>query len=140
MSVVPPAAASGSGSAGSLAASYASHSHLEQQLAEAARERGEAVSAEASQYPVRLPTHAGVAHVPRNLTHGTVVDPEDKKRTRFENEKYLRAHPELEALIQDFIVDVLEKRPADIEDAAVQFFVKEGAKRSAAAQAKSAKP
>ena len=54
-----------------------------------------------------------------------------QKRTRFENEKYLRSHPELGELIQDFIVDVLEKRPANIEDAAVAFFVEQGAKRSA---------
>ena len=55
-----------------------------------------------------------------------------QKRTRFENEKYLRAHPELGVLIEDFIVRVLETRPDDIEAAAVQFFTEEGARRSAA--------
>ena len=53
-----------------------------------------------------------------------------QKRTRFENEKYLRSHPELGVLIQDFIGHVLEKRPDDIEAAAVDFFVREGDRRS----------
>jgi hypothetical protein len=71
----------GSGS-GSLAASYASRSHREQQEQQATVERGEQLSQEPGQYPVRLPTAAGVAHVPANLTNGMVVDPADKVSSR----------------------------------------------------------
>jgi hypothetical protein len=68
----------GSGS-GSLVSSYASRSHREQEEAQARLERGdEANSSSEPQYPVRLPTDAGVAHVPANLTDGMVVDPRDK--------------------------------------------------------------
>ena len=53
-----------------------------------------------------------------------------QKLTKFANEKYLRSHPELGVLIQDFIVHVLANRPDSIEDAAIEFFVSEGEKRS----------
>lgn len=47
-----------------------------------------------------------------------------QKLSKFENEKYLRAHPELGVMVQQFLVHVLETRPESIEDAAIQFFVK----------------
>lgn len=77
----------GSGS-GSLAASYASRSHREQQEEQAAIEQGSSsVSTSSSSvaaekmFPVRLPTHPGLEHVPLNLTNGMVVDPSDKVNT-----------------------------------------------------------
>ncbi|KAI3360495.1 hypothetical protein L3Q82_002382 [Scortum barcoo] len=39
-----------------------------------------------------------------------------KIKTRINNEKYLRSHPEVEVLIGDFLSDVLLKRPADIRE------------------------
>ena len=71
--------ASGSGS---LAASYAFHSHAEQRAEQEAAERGQHVDPQLQQFPVRLPTDAGVAHVPENLTHGIVVDDADKVTQR----------------------------------------------------------
>jgi hypothetical protein len=55
-----------------------------------------------------------------------------QKRTRFENEKYLRSHPELSELLDDFIQHVLEKRPSseDMQATAVEFFVREGERRA----------
>jgi hypothetical protein len=128
----------GSGS-GSLASSYAGRAHLEMEAAADAAAAGQ--PAPARSYPVVLATHAGVAHSTLNLTDGLVVDPAKKKMDKFENEKYLRAHPELNGLIQDFVVHVLETRPASVEDAAIEFFMREGEARSnAAAAAPQAKP
>lgn len=128
----------GSGS-GSLASSYAGRAHLELEAAADAKAAGSPPPARS--YPVLLPTHAGVAHSTVNLTDGIVVDPAKKKLDKFENEKYLRAHPELNLLIQDFVVHVLETRPQSIEDAAIEFFMREGEARSqAAAAAAQAKP
>ncbi|XP_034084218.1 RIIa domain-containing protein 1 [Gymnodraco acuticeps] len=45
-----------------------------------------------------------------------------KIKTRINNEKYLRSHPEMEVLIGDFLRDVLLKRPADIRDFAADHF------------------
>nr|XP_046256845.1 RIIa domain-containing protein 1 [Scatophagus argus] len=45
-----------------------------------------------------------------------------KIKTRIENEKYLRSHPEVEVLIGDFLRDVLLKRPADIREFAADHF------------------
>ncbi|XP_033983665.1 RIIa domain-containing protein 1 [Trematomus bernacchii] len=45
-----------------------------------------------------------------------------KIKTRINNEKYLRSHPEVEVLIGDFLRDVLLKRPADIRDFAADHF------------------
>ena len=55
-----------------------------------------------------------------------------QKRTRFENEKYLRFHPELGELLDDFIQHVLETRPSaeDMQAVAVEFFVREGDRRA----------
>ncbi|KAK5892348.1 hypothetical protein CesoFtcFv8_012734 [Champsocephalus esox] len=46
-----------------------------------------------------------------------------KIKTRINNEKYLRSHPEVEVLIGDFLRDVLLKRPADIRDFAADHFI-----------------
>uniref|UniRef100_A0A674BUI9 Regulatory subunit of type II PKA R-subunit domain containing 1 n=1 Tax=Salmo trutta TaxID=8032 RepID=A0A674BUI9_SALTR len=43
-----------------------------------------------------------------------------KINTRINNEKYLREHPETEALISDFLRDVFLKRPTDIREYAAQ--------------------
>ncbi|XP_018536046.1 RIIa domain-containing protein 1 [Lates calcarifer] len=45
-----------------------------------------------------------------------------KIKTRIDNEKYLRSHPEVEVLIGDFLRDVLLKRPADIREFAADHF------------------
>ncbi|KAI9533299.1 hypothetical protein NQZ68_025693 [Dissostichus eleginoides] len=45
-----------------------------------------------------------------------------KIKTRINNEKYLRSHPEVEVLIGDFLRDVLLKRPVDIRDFAADHF------------------
>jgi hypothetical protein len=128
----------GSGS-GSLVSTYAGRAHLEMEAAADAAASGQ--SAPARSYPVVLPVHAGVAHSTLNLTDGLVVDPAKKKMDKFENEKYLRAHPELNVLIQDFVVYVLETRPVSVEDAAIEFFMREGEARSnAAAATTQAKP
>uniref|UniRef100_A0A4W5PLS2 RIIa domain-containing protein n=1 Tax=Hucho hucho TaxID=62062 RepID=A0A4W5PLS2_9TELE len=42
--------------------------------------------------------------------------------TRINNEKYLREHPEVEALISDLIRDVFLKRPTDIQEYAADYF------------------
>ncbi|KAK6326446.1 hypothetical protein J4Q44_G00020910 [Coregonus suidteri] len=46
----------------------------------------------------------------------------DKIETRINNEKYLREHPEVEALISDFLRDVFLKRPTDIREFAADYF------------------
>ncbi|XP_030605022.1 RIIa domain-containing protein 1 [Archocentrus centrarchus] len=45
-----------------------------------------------------------------------------KIKTRIDNEKYLRSHPEVELLIGDFLRDVLLKRPTDIHEFAADHF------------------
>uniref|UniRef100_A0A3B4FA22 RIIa domain-containing protein n=1 Tax=Pundamilia nyererei TaxID=303518 RepID=A0A3B4FA22_9CICH len=39
-----------------------------------------------------------------------------KIKTRIDNERYLRSHPEVDVLIGDFLRDVLQKQPADIRE------------------------
>ncbi|XP_039597863.1 RIIa domain-containing protein 1-like [Polypterus senegalus] len=42
--------------------------------------------------------------------------------TRIDNEKYLRSHPEVEILLEEFLREVFMKRPEDIREfAAVHF-------------------
>jgi len=48
----------------------------------------------------------------------------EKKALSFSNEKYLRDHPELDEMIHDFLVGVLEAKPHDLVDFAVQYFAK----------------
>ncbi|XP_067093654.1 RIIa domain-containing protein 1 [Osmerus mordax] len=45
-----------------------------------------------------------------------------KIKTRIDNEKYLRAHPEVELLMSDFLRDVFLKRPVDIREFAAGHF------------------
>ncbi|XP_072535143.1 RIIa domain-containing protein 1 [Salminus brasiliensis] len=45
-----------------------------------------------------------------------------KIKTRMANEMYLRAHPEVDALLSDFLRDVFLKRPADIREFAAGYF------------------
>lgn len=45
-----------------------------------------------------------------------------KIKTRINNEKYLRSHPEVEVLIGDFLRDVLLKKPTDIREFAADHF------------------
>uniref|UniRef100_A0A3P8ZLN1 RIIa domain-containing protein n=1 Tax=Esox lucius TaxID=8010 RepID=A0A3P8ZLN1_ESOLU len=45
-----------------------------------------------------------------------------KVKTRIDNEKYLRAHPEVELLISNFLSEVFLKRPTDIREFAAGGF------------------
>uniref|UniRef100_A0A3P9KMI6 RIIa domain-containing protein n=1 Tax=Oryzias latipes TaxID=8090 RepID=A0A3P9KMI6_ORYLA len=45
-----------------------------------------------------------------------------KIKTRIDNEKYIRAHPEVEVLVGDFLREILLKRPADIREFAGDYF------------------
>ncbi|XP_038567367.1 RIIa domain-containing protein 1 [Micropterus salmoides] len=45
-----------------------------------------------------------------------------KIKTRVDNEKYLRSHPEVEVLISEFLRDVLLKRPPEIREFAADHF------------------
>ncbi|XP_052101118.1 RIIa domain-containing protein 1-like [Mytilus californianus] len=45
-----------------------------------------------------------------------------KKKTRVENEKYLRDHPEVECLLSGFLGEVLKERPENIRDFAADHF------------------
>ncbi|KAG9275861.1 RIIa domain-containing protein 1 [Astyanax mexicanus] len=46
-----------------------------------------------------------------------------KIKTRIANEMYLRAHPEVDVLLSDFLRDVFLKRPADIRKFAADYFI-----------------
>jgi hypothetical protein len=67
-----------SSGSGSLAGSYAHRSATEQIEEQEAAEKGS--QPRPGNYPVRLTTDPGTAHIPENLTHGIVVDPEHKVR------------------------------------------------------------
>ncbi|XP_077577368.1 RIIa domain-containing protein 1 [Stigmatopora nigra] len=45
-----------------------------------------------------------------------------KIQTRIDNEKYLMAHPEVEVMVEDFLRDVLLKRPSHIRAFAADHF------------------
>ncbi|XP_060776470.1 RIIa domain-containing protein 1-like [Neoarius graeffei] len=45
-----------------------------------------------------------------------------KIKTRIANELYLRAHPEVEILLGDFLRDVFLKRPTDVREFAADHF------------------
>ncbi|XP_074538726.1 RIIa domain-containing protein 1 [Halichoeres trimaculatus] len=47
---------------------------------------------------------------------------EFKIKTRIDNERYLRSHPEVEVLISNFLRDVLLERPVDIHEFAADYF------------------
>ncbi|XP_060074415.1 RIIa domain-containing protein 1-like [Ylistrum balloti] len=48
-----------------------------------------------------------------------------KTKTRLENERYLRDHPEVECLVAGFLSDVLRNRPENIKDFAADYFTDE---------------
>ncbi|XP_023657213.1 RIIa domain-containing protein 1 [Paramormyrops kingsleyae] len=45
-----------------------------------------------------------------------------KIKTRISNEKYLRAHPEVEVLLSEFLRSLFFKRPVDICEFAADYF------------------
>lgn len=49
-----------------------------------------------------------------------------KRETRFHNEHYFRAHPELRAAIKAFTDELLEKKPDDVQAFAQAFFTDPG--------------
>ncbi|XP_072250368.1 RIIa domain-containing protein 1 [Leuresthes tenuis] len=62
------------------------------------------------------------------LDSGKLSDEQQQKlrqfkiKTRIDNERYLRSHPEVEEMISDFLRDVLLKRPTDIREFAADHF------------------
>ncbi|XP_076465486.1 RIIa domain-containing protein 1-like [Babylonia areolata] len=47
-----------------------------------------------------------------------------KIKTRMENERYLRDHPEVECILAGFLGETLMKRPEDIREFAAEYFTK----------------
>jgi hypothetical protein len=45
-------------------------------------------------------------------------------KARIENERYMRAHPELNEAIQEFVYAVLKRKPDNVRAFAVDFFTK----------------
>ncbi len=50
-----------------------------------------------------------------------------QRSLRMETEVYLRSHPELGEMIQDFVMHCLKSQPEDIQKEAVNYFVRESA-------------
>ena len=60
----------------------------------------------------------------RELTAHELVELDKKKRAlRMANERYLRSKPELQSMIQEFVMHCLQTQPTDIEKEAVKYFV-----------------
>ncbi|XP_070807225.1 RIIa domain-containing protein 1 [Pituophis catenifer annectens] len=63
-----------------------------------------------------------------NLDAGALYPPQQlqlmtyKINTKINNEKYLRAHTEIEVLLSGFLRDVLMKRPENIREFAADYF------------------
>ena len=53
---------------------------------------------------------------------------ETKVSLRLENEKYLRAHPELRLLFATFISEALKAKPSNPQEFAAEFFTQDGLK------------
>lgn len=47
---------------------------------------------------------------------------EKKVELRLDNERYLRKHPELRQLFKHFMAQVLEEKPANVQEFAAHFF------------------
>ena len=45
-------------------------------------------------------------------------------KLRIENERYMRAHPELNEAVQEFVYAVLKRKPEDVRSFAIDFFTK----------------
>lgn len=45
-------------------------------------------------------------------------------KLRIENERYMRAHPELNEAVQEFVYAVLKRKPEDVRAFAIDFFTK----------------
>lgn len=53
-----------------------------------------------------------------------LLSPLDKANLRIENEKYIRSHPELDEIINNFLISCLKEKPKDIIEYSVKYFVK----------------
>lgn len=51
-----------------------------------------------------------------------LLTPAAQVALRIENERYLRAHPELQTMLSSFMASVLRDRPDDVVKHAVAFF------------------
>jgi hypothetical protein len=56
------------------------------------------------------------------------VQKDQLDQLRIENERYMRNHPEFNKAIQDFVYEVLKRKPENIQTFAVDFFGEEAAK------------
>lgn len=45
-------------------------------------------------------------------------------KLRIENERYMRAHPELNEAVQEFVYAALKRKPDDVRAFAIDFFTK----------------
>jgi hypothetical protein len=57
-------------------------------------------------------------------TSAAQVQRDQLDKLRIENERYMRAHPELNEAIQEFVYAVLKRKPDDIRSFAIDFFSK----------------
>jgi hypothetical protein len=57
-------------------------------------------------------------------TSAAQVQRDQLDKLRIENERYMRAHPELNEAIQEFVYAVLKRKPDDIRSFAIDFFAK----------------
>ena len=54
----------------------------------------------------------------------TQVQRDQLDKLRIDNERYMRAHPELNEAVQEFVYAVLKRKPDDVRAFAVDFFTK----------------
>ena len=67
--------------------------------------------------PPPLPPHPLASHCA--LTHAFAAP---QVELRLDNERYLRKHPELRQLFKHFMAQVLEEKPANVQEFAAHFF------------------
>jgi hypothetical protein len=63
-------------------------------------------------------------------TSAAQVQRDQLDKLRIENERYMRAHPELTEAVQEFVYAVLKRKPDDIRSFAIDFFAKPAADSS----------
>lgn len=57
-------------------------------------------------------------------TNSAQVQRDQLDKLRIENERYMRAHPELNEAVQEFVYAVLRRKPDDVRAFAVDFFTR----------------
>ena len=61
---------------------------------------------------------------PEQPTNSAQVQRDQLDKLRIENERYMRAHPELNEAVQEFVYAVLRRKPDDVRAFAVDFFTR----------------